>query len=90
MPLISAGAVLERLLAKMGWDEKTSTIYHFWDEELGNLVSWAPLVGVKSGKLYVQSGSSVVRQEIIFRSKDILKNLNQRIGEKRLREIKFV
>lgn len=87
---IPVGVALQRLLEVMGWSEKTSAIFHFWEKELGGLAPLAPLVGIRKGRLYVQAESSVVRQELTLRQRELLKNLNQHIGDKKLKEIKFV
>jgi predicted nucleic acid-binding Zn ribbon protein len=65
------------------------------------LLVWDDVVGVKvsenttperveAGTLYIKASNSTWRQELMFKKEDILKKLNKKLGEKTIKEIKFI
>ena len=65
------------------------------------LLVWDDVVGVKvsenttpekveAGTLYIKASNSTWRQELMFKKDDILKKLNKKLGEKTIKEIKFI
>ena len=65
------------------------------------LLVWDDVVGVKvsenttpekveAGTLYIKASNSTWRQELVFKKDDILKKLNKKLGEKTIKEIKFI
>jgi len=65
------------------------------------LLVWDDVVGVKvsenttpekveSGTLYIKASNPSWRQELMFKKEDILKKLNKKLGEKTIKEIKFI
>ena len=62
-----------------------------WKETVGEKVSQntAP-EKVESGTLYVKASNPTWRQELMFKKEEILKKLNKRLGEKTIKEIKFI
>ena len=65
------------------------------------LLVWDDVVGVKvsenttpekveAGTLYVKASNPTWRQELMFKKEEILKKLNKKLGEKIIKEIKFI
>ena len=65
------------------------------------LLVWDDVVGVKvsenttpekveAGTLYIKASNPSWRQELMFKKEDILKKLNKKLGEKTIKEIKFI
>ena len=65
------------------------------------LLVWDDVVGVKvsenttpekveAGTLYIKASNPTWRQELMFKKEDILKKLNKKLGEKTIKEIKFI
>jgi predicted nucleic acid-binding Zn ribbon protein len=65
------------------------------------LLVWDDVVGVKvsenttpekveAGTLYIKASNPTWRQELMFKKDDILKKLNKKLGEKTIKEIKFI
>ena len=59
-----------------------------WEEVMGKSVARATnRLYIRDGVLYVHLNSSVLRSELFMLSKEILRKLNERAGEKVVREI---
>ena len=65
------------------------------------LLVWDDVVGVKvsenttperveAGTLYIKASNPTWRQELMFKKEEILKKLNKKLGEKTIKEIKFI
>ncbi len=65
------------------------------------LLVWGDVVGAKvsenttpekveAGTLYIKASNPTWRQELVFKKEDILKKLNKKLGEKTIKEIKFI
>lgn len=48
-----------------------------WDKEMGALGEHCVLLGVKKNTLVIKADSSVVANEIVFKSRNTIKNLNK-------------
>ena len=62
-----------------------------WDDVVGARVSENTTPEkVESGTLYIKASNPTWRQELMFKKEDILKKLNKKLGEKTIKEIKFI
>ena len=62
-----------------------------WDDVVGAKVSENTTPEkVEAGTLYIKASNSTWRQELMFKKDDILKKLNKKLGEKTIKEIKFI
>ena len=62
-----------------------------WDDVVGARVSENTTPEkVEAGTLYIKASNPTWRQELMFKKEDILKKLNKKLGEKTIKEIKFI
>ena len=62
-----------------------------WDDVVGARVSENTTPEkVEAGTLYIKASNPTWRQELMFKKEEILKNLNKKLGEKIIKEIKFI
>ena len=62
-----------------------------WDDVVGAKVSENTTPEkVESGTLYIKASNPTWRQELMFKKEEILKKLNKKLGEKIIKEIKFI
>ena len=62
-----------------------------WDDVVGAKVSENTTPEkVEAGTLYIKASNPTLRQELVFKKEDILKKLNKKLGEKTIKEIKFI
>ena len=62
-----------------------------WDDVVGAKVSENTTPEkVEAGTLYIKASNPTWRQELMFKKEEILKNLNKKLGEKIIKEIKFI
>jgi|TARA_B100000959_G_scaffold102538_1_gene108141 predicted nucleic acid-binding Zn ribbon protein len=62
-----------------------------WDDVVGAKVSENTTPEkVEAGTLYIKASNPTWRQELVFKKEDILKKLNKKLGEKTIKEIKFI
>jgi len=62
-----------------------------WDDVVGTKVSENTTPEkVEAGTLYIKASNPTWRQELVFKKEDILKKLNKKLGEKTIKEIKFI
>ena len=62
-----------------------------WDDVVGAKVSENTTPEkVEAGTLYIKASNPTWRQELMFKKEEILKNLNKKLGEKTIKEIKFI
>ena len=62
-----------------------------WDDVVGAKVSENTTPEkVEAGTLYIKASNPTWRQELMFKKEEILKKLNKRLGEKIIKEIKFI
>ena len=62
-----------------------------WDDVVGAKVSenTTPET-VEAGTLYIKASNPTWRQELMFKKEEILKKLYKKLGEKIIKEIKFI
>ena len=62
-----------------------------WDDVVGAKVSENTTPEkVEAGTLYIKASNPTWRQELMFKKEEILKKLNKKLGEKIIKEIKFI
>ena len=62
-----------------------------WDDVVGAKVSENTTPEkVEAGTLYIKASNPTWRQELVFKKEDIIKKLNKKLGEKTIKEIKFI
>ena len=62
-----------------------------WDDVVGAKVSeYTTPEKVEAGTLYIKASNPTWRQELMFKKEEILKKLNKKLGEKTIKEIKFI
>ena len=62
-----------------------------WDDVVGARVSENTTPEkVEAGTLYIKASNPTWRQELMFKKEEILKKLNKKLGEKIIKEIKFI
>ena len=62
-----------------------------WDDVVGAKVSENTTPEkVEAGTLYIKASNPTWRQELMFNKEEILKKLNKKLGEKTIKEIKFI
>ena len=62
-----------------------------WDDVVGAKVSENTTPEkVEAGILYIKASNPTWRQELMFKKEEILKKLNKKLGEKIIKEIKFI
>ena len=84
MAFKSSAAIVEILKQQLGLNEDMLTVLKIWDNELGHLSKHAAIAGFKKGQVFVDVTSSACMQELIIRKKELMKNINQRFGEKKV------
>ena len=62
-----------------------------WDDVVGAKVAENTTPEkVEAGTLYIKASNPTWRQELMFKKEEILKKLNKKLGEKIIKEIKFI
>jgi predicted nucleic acid-binding Zn ribbon protein len=62
----------------------------FWDAVVGDLIAkQTEPVEVRNGVLIVRVADPVWRQEMLFRKFEFIEKLNEKIGKKAIKDIKF-
>lgn len=86
-------AALEKALrgAKIDNAIKQYSAIDLWADTVGkNISSNTEPVDVRHGVLMVRVSNSTWRQELMFRKEEILNKLNEKIGKKLIRDIRFI
>ena len=84
------GELVELYLEQMGLTRqfKEQEVCRLWPEVVGGMIaSRTRSVRMADGKLFVHFTSSVVKHEILLVKEGVLKTLNERMGEKLIKEI---
>jgi predicted nucleic acid-binding Zn ribbon protein len=67
---------------------KERNLVESWEELMGKTISRATKqIYIKDGKLFVVISSSVIRNELYMLKKEIVRKLNQRVGEDIITEL---
>ena len=86
-------AAINNLLKAAGLEEGVSQnkALLVWDDVVGAKVSENTTPEkVEAGTLYIKASNPTWRQELMFKKEEILKKLNKKLGEKTIKEIKFI
>lgn len=87
------GTLLETVLADLGVDGKLQECRALlaWEEVAGDrLSSQAEAIGVDRGRLQLVVSSAVWRTHLSFSKQQLLDRINQRLGERVLKDLVFV
>ena len=80
---------LESYGLKKGVKQNSAVLY--WKEVVGEKISNnTEPQGVEHGTLTVSVSSPTWRQELVFKKKEIIKELNKKIGENTIKEVRFI
>lgn len=70
---------------------KQNSAVLFWEEVVGKKISEnTDPQGVEHGTLTVSVSNPAWRQELLFKKKEIIKQLNEKIGENTIKEVRFI
>lgn len=87
---LNMGELVELYLEQMGLTRqfKEQEVCRLWPEVVGGMIaSRTQSVQMSDGKLFVRFTSSVVKHEILLEKEGLLKRLNERMGEKLIKDI---
>jgi hypothetical protein len=76
--------ILNNIKKQLGLDADFVTLMKVWDKE----VPIAQICGYKNGAIFAQTQSSAALAEINLRKREIIKRLNQYLGERKIKDIK--
>ena len=80
---------LENYGLKKGVKQNSAILY--WEEVVGKKISENTEVqGVEHGTLTVSVSNPAWRQELLFKKKEIIEQLNKKIGENTIKEVRFI
>jgi predicted nucleic acid-binding Zn ribbon protein len=84
--------ILGDLIKSQGWGDKLKELElpELWKEIVGDVIAErAKYKKFSDGIIYIATASSTWRTELQLRSEDIIKQLNQKLGNEKVKEIKF-
>ena len=84
---------IKTFLRKSGLEKgvKQNTALLIWDEVVGeNIAENTSPEKVEHGTLLVTVENSSWRQELVFKKKEIIDKLNNKIGKKTIKDIRFI
>jgi|TARA_B100001094_G_scaffold3354_1_gene3002 predicted nucleic acid-binding Zn ribbon protein len=85
----SIQSFLENYGLKKGVKQNSAVL--FWEEVVGKKISEnTNPQGVEHGTLTVSVSNPAWRQELLFKKKEIIKQLNEKIGENTIKEVRFI
>lgn len=85
MAFSPADQILNDLKKQLGLDADFITLMKVWDKE----VAIAQICGYKNGTILAQTPSSAALAEINLRKREIIRKLNQYLGEPKIKNIKI-
>jgi hypothetical protein len=88
MAFSSGAQIIENLKKILGIDLDFLTIAKVWEKEVG--MEKTEICGYKNGTIIVQAQSGVALTEINLRKKEIIKRMNQYLGENKIKNIKII
>jgi hypothetical protein len=86
MGFSSSSQIIETLKKQLGLDVDFFTVLKIWEKEVG--VQDVDIYGYKNGTIMTMAYSGVAANEINLRKKEIIKKMNQYLGEKKIKNIK--
>lgn len=88
----SASLILNQLLARQGYQQQQSgrDLDTAWSEIIGNQLGQKAKAGtIKQGVLEIIVTSSSVSQQLNFKKKNLLKSLQERLPQNKIKDIRF-
>ena len=89
----SVGRILERLFERAGWGRKVfeGRALLIWGDIVGDAVAaHARALSVRDGMLFVEVDDAVWKQEIRLLQDNIIKRMNERLGDAVVRDMDLV
>jgi len=86
-------SILDELISSKGWEDRLKEIAlpEYWKEVVGSAVAdKAQFKRFDDGTIFVSTVSSTWRTELQLRSDLIIKQLNNKLGKEKVKEIKFI
>lgn len=86
------GTILPKILStcRPGRDTALSAVWHLWDDAVGEIIAAnAQPAAFKKNLLLVHVSNPTWIHQLQFLKKDIIAKLNQSLGEKRIKDLKF-
>ena len=86
----SIGAVIKKLLKNQKLEGRLQEldVLNYCEEILGkNLMKYINDLSVKNGTLIIKVKSAVVRNELSYQKREIIKKINEQVGNEILKEI---
>ena len=86
------GKAIRSFLRNQGFETrvKEADVIRLWDEVVGKMIAEkAKPSGLKKGVLIISVEDSSWRNELIYMKKELMDNLNQRVGKKIVKKIIF-
>ena len=86
-------SLLGELISSKGWGDRLKEIAlpEYWKEVVGETVAdKAQFRKFDDGIIFVATDSSTWRTELQLRSEAIIRQLNNKLGNEKIREIKFI
>lgn len=87
MSFVQAGDIINLLKKNLGLNEEFFTIMKVWQKEVG--IEGVEIVSYRNGIILAQTESSVASFELRLRKKEIIKKLNQYVGNGLIKNIKI-
>ena len=85
----SIQSFLENYGLKKGVKQNSAMLY--WEEVVGDKISKnTEPQSVEHGTLTVSVSNPAWRQELVFKKEEIIKQLNKKIGENTIKELRFI
>ncbi len=82
--------ILDEFIKKKGWDEKiiSAGLPEAWEGIAGPQIANATkVINLSNGKLYIETTSSTWKSEIMLRSEEIKRRINEKYGNQVVKEI---
>jgi len=84
------GGLVKKILDKISKDENSEAIGIAWEKAIGGkFAEFTKLASFKKGKLTVLVSDSGRLYELTLRKEDIIKDVNERIKGKKIKDIRF-
>ena len=84
------GEVIQDFLKESGWQKKLDEVNLItqWDKLLGsNLAKYTEEVFIQNDVLHIRLNSSTLRQELLYKKTDLIKDLNEMVGKQVISDI---
>lgn len=89
MGFFSSEEIIKIIKNKIGLKEENYQLHRIWEKVSGKSAKHTQVVKVKQGKMWITVESPVYLQELIFKKRELIKEINKHIGKEDIKEIKF-